>query len=47
MHLTGGSRACRGCWSGAGLTTALWWLVSLLLAAYAAESREFGATYGP
>jgi YihY family inner membrane protein len=32
---------------GAGLTTVLWWLVSLLLAAYAAESREFGATYGP
>jgi YihY family inner membrane protein len=32
---------------GAGLATALWWLVSLLLAAYAAESREFGATYGP
>jgi uncharacterized BrkB/YihY/UPF0761 family membrane protein len=32
---------------GAGLATALWWLISLLLAAYAAESREFGATYGP
>jgi YihY family inner membrane protein len=32
---------------GAGLATALWWLVSLLLAAYTAESREFGATYGP
>jgi YihY family inner membrane protein len=32
---------------GAGLTTVLWWLVSLLLAAYAAESREFGTTYGP
>jgi YihY family inner membrane protein len=32
---------------GAGLTTALWWLVSLVLAAYAAESREFGTTYGP
>jgi YihY family inner membrane protein len=32
---------------GAGLATALWWLVSLLLAAYAAESSEFGATYGP
>jgi YihY family inner membrane protein len=32
---------------GAGLATVLWWLVSLLLAAYAAESREFGATYGP
>jgi uncharacterized BrkB/YihY/UPF0761 family membrane protein len=25
----------------------LWWLVSLVLAAYAAESREFGTTYGP
>ena len=32
---------------GAGLATVLWWLVSLLLAAYAAESREFGTTYGP
>jgi YihY family inner membrane protein len=32
---------------GAGLATALWWLVSLLLAAYATESRDFGATYGP
>jgi YihY family inner membrane protein len=32
---------------GAALATALWWLVSLLLAAYAAESREFGTTYGP
>jgi YihY family inner membrane protein len=32
---------------GAGLATVLWWLVSLLLAAYAAESREFGAAYGP
>ena len=32
---------------GAGLATVLWWLVSLLLAAYASESREFGATYGP
>jgi YihY family inner membrane protein len=32
---------------GAGLATALWWLVSLLLAAYTAESKEFGATYGP
>jgi YihY family inner membrane protein len=32
---------------GAGLATVLWWLVSLLLAAYAAESRDFGATYGP
>jgi YihY family inner membrane protein len=32
---------------GAGLATVLWWLVSLLLAAYATESRDFGATYGP
>jgi YihY family inner membrane protein len=32
---------------GAGLATMLWWLVSLLLAAYAAESSDFGATYGP
>jgi YihY family inner membrane protein len=32
---------------GAGLATALWWLVSLLLAAYATKSREFGTTYGP
>jgi YihY family inner membrane protein len=32
---------------GAGLATLLWWLVSLLLAAYAAQSDEFGATYGP
>jgi YihY family inner membrane protein len=32
---------------GAGLATVLWWLVSLLLAAYAAESRDFGTTYGP
>jgi YihY family inner membrane protein len=32
---------------GAGLATVLWWLVSLLLAFYAAESSEFGATYGP
>jgi uncharacterized BrkB/YihY/UPF0761 family membrane protein len=32
---------------GAGLATVLWWLVSLVLAAYAAESREFGTTYGP
>jgi YihY family inner membrane protein len=32
---------------GAGLATALWWLVSLLLAAYATQSDEFGATYGP
>jgi YihY family inner membrane protein len=32
---------------GAGLSTVLWWLVSLLLAAYATQSDEFGATYGP
>jgi YihY family inner membrane protein len=32
---------------GAGLATALWWLVSLLLAAFATQSRDFGATYGP
>jgi uncharacterized BrkB/YihY/UPF0761 family membrane protein len=32
---------------GAALATALWWLVSLLLAAYTAKSSEFGATYGP
>jgi uncharacterized BrkB/YihY/UPF0761 family membrane protein len=32
---------------GACLATVLWWLVSLLLAAYAAESRQFGTTYGP
>jgi YihY family inner membrane protein len=32
---------------GAGLATALWWLVSMLLAVYAAESSDFGATYGP
>jgi YihY family inner membrane protein len=32
---------------GACLATLLWWLVSLLLAAYAAESRQFGTTYGP
>jgi len=32
---------------GAGLATALWWLASLLLAAYATESRDFGTTYGP
>jgi uncharacterized BrkB/YihY/UPF0761 family membrane protein len=25
----------------------LWWLVSLLLAAFVAESRDFGVTYGP
>jgi YihY family inner membrane protein len=32
---------------GASLATALWWLVSLLLAAFATQSRDFGATYGP
>jgi YihY family inner membrane protein len=32
---------------GAGLATVLWWLVSMLLAVYAAESSDFGATYGP
>jgi YihY family inner membrane protein len=32
---------------GAALATVLWWLVSLLLAAYTAKSSEFGATYGP
>jgi YihY family inner membrane protein len=32
---------------GAGVATLLWWLVSLLLAAYAAQSGDFGATYGP
>lgn len=32
---------------GAGLATALWWLVSLLLAAYVTQSHDFGATYGP
>jgi uncharacterized BrkB/YihY/UPF0761 family membrane protein len=32
---------------GAGLATALWWLVSLVLAAFATQSRDFGATYGP
>ena len=32
---------------GSGLATALWWLVSLLLAAYVTESSDFGATYGP
>ena len=32
---------------GAGLATVLWWLVTLLLAAYAAKSSDFGATYGP
>jgi YihY family inner membrane protein len=32
---------------GASLATALWWLVSLLLAACVTESRDFGVTYGP
>jgi YihY family inner membrane protein len=32
---------------GAGLATVLWWLVSLLLAAYVTHSGDFGATYGP
>ena len=32
---------------GAGLATMLWWLVSLLLAGFATQSRDFGATYGP
>jgi uncharacterized BrkB/YihY/UPF0761 family membrane protein len=32
---------------GAGLATALWWLISLLLAAYVTQSADFGATYGP
>jgi YihY family inner membrane protein len=32
---------------GAALATALWWLVSLLLAAYVTQSADFGATYGP
>jgi YihY family inner membrane protein len=32
---------------GAGLATALWWLVSLLLATYVTASDDFGATYGP
>jgi YihY family inner membrane protein len=32
---------------GAGVATALWWLVSLLLASYATQSSDFGATYGP
>jgi YihY family inner membrane protein len=32
---------------GAGLATALWWLVSLLLAGYVTTSHDFGATYGP
>jgi uncharacterized BrkB/YihY/UPF0761 family membrane protein len=31
---------------GAGLATALRWLVSLLLAAYVTQSADFGATYG-
>jgi YihY family inner membrane protein len=31
---------------GAGLTTALWWLTSVLLAAYVRFSDAFGATYG-
>ena len=32
---------------GAGLATALWWLISLLLAAFVTQSSDFGATYGP
>jgi YihY family inner membrane protein len=32
---------------GGALTTTLWWLASLLLAVYAAQSSDFGATYGP
>jgi YihY family inner membrane protein len=32
---------------GAGLATALWWLVSVLLAWYVTASTDFGATYGP
>ena len=32
---------------GAGLSTALWWLASLLLAGYVKFSDGFGATYGP
>ena len=32
---------------GAGLATILWWLVSLLLAAYVTHSGDVGATYGP
>jgi YihY family inner membrane protein len=32
---------------GAGLATMLWWGVSLLLAAFATQSRDFGTTYGP
>ncbi|HYN96009.1 MAG TPA: YihY/virulence factor BrkB family protein [Pilimelia sp.] len=31
---------------GAGLATALWWLASVLLAAYVRASDSFGATYG-
>ena len=31
---------------GAGLATALWWLISLLLAAFVTQSSDFGATYG-
>jgi YihY family inner membrane protein len=32
---------------GAGLATAMWWLVSLLLATYVTNSGDFGAIYGP
>lgn len=32
---------------GACLSTALWWLASLLLGAYVRLSDDFGATYGP
>ncbi|MFD2768176.1 YihY/virulence factor BrkB family protein [Micromonospora eburnea] len=32
---------------GAGIATALWWLASLLLAAYVKYSGGFGQTYGP
>jgi YihY family inner membrane protein len=32
---------------GAGLATALWWLISLLLAVFVTQSSDFGATYGP
>jgi uncharacterized BrkB/YihY/UPF0761 family membrane protein len=32
---------------GAGLATALWWLISMLLAAFVTQSSDFGATYGP
>lgn len=31
---------------GAGIATALWWLASLLLAAYVRFSDDFGQTYG-